>query len=190
MRAQREGTGAASATVSTAAAAPGAAPAAAGSPSTSPKGAAADDPLAHFQAQHHAALQRRQHLQDEEDGVGVEGGGGGDGAGGDANSNSVAGSAAGTPAKKLPPKVPERVEVSAAVLANKFLEACEKEVGERADQRACESIDGVMEVAQRGAWAHVLSGAPMHLVALRSKVGCCCVWVLSPINCTGAALGR
>ena len=72
--------------------------------------------------------------------------------------------------KKLAPKAPVRMEVTAAALAQEFLAQCEKPPGSRADQRAMESIDGLVEVAERGAWAHVLSGAPMHLVALRSKV--------------------
>ena len=107
----------------------------------------AEDPLAHFQAEHHAQQQK----------AGVSTGG------------QSAAAPSGTPVKKAPP-VPRRHEVTAAAVAKSFLEACEKPVGPRADERAYESIEGVMEVAQRGAWAHVLSGASKHRTTKRSKV--------------------
>ena len=139
-----------------------------------------DDPLAHFQAEHHAQIQKRQ-----SDAVTATADGSQTSATGEAaaaNAPNQAATAAGattsTPVKK-PPKVPERLEVTASALAAAFLEGCEKEVGERADQRAWESIDGLLEVAQRGAWAHVRSGAPAHLSALQSKV-CLDSIMLSP----------
>jgi len=108
-----------------------------------------DDPLSQFQKEHNAKLEAAAVSQN-------------------IGSSSHA-STVGTPKKNLPPKAPVRLEVTANAMAEEFLKGCDKPIGERADKMAVESLEGVMEVGQRGAWAHVLSGAPLHLLALRSQ---------------------